>query len=227
MKSRLFPIIALALAACSPGKAPAPTDPAFGKAVHDYLVANPEVIEEAQKALAEKKQLALFKIAVADKEDPFIGQKNAKVTVVEFFDYRCPYCEHAVDWVLKQPKVNKDVKVIFKEMPFLTPASVEASQAALAANKQGKYAAMHLALMRSPQLDSAAIDKAARTAGVDIKRMRKDMETVSVIEHLTRVKKLSESAKVESTPTFLVNGVLVAGFDQKALDAAIKKASAN
>lgn len=224
MKLRLFALLALALSACSPGNAPAPTDPAFGKAVRDYLIANPEVIEDAQKALAQKKQLALFEAAIADKEDPAIGAKNAKVTVVEFFDYRCPYCEHAVDWVLNQPKANKDVRVVFKEMPFLTPVSYEASQAALAANKQGKYAAMHLALMRTPELSSTSIDKAAQTAGVDVKRMRQDMEKVSVIEHLTRVKKLSESARVESTPTFLVNGILIAGFDEKALDAAISKA---
>lgn len=227
MKLRLFAALAIVLAACSPGgQAPAPTDPAFGKAVRNYLLTNPEVIEEAQKALAEKKQLALFKSAAADKDDPFIGKKDAKVTVIEFFDYRCPYCVHAADWVLAQPAKNKDVKVVFKEMPFLTKESYEASQAALAANKQGKYAEMHRALMHvaSSDLSSPSIDKAAQKAGVDVKRMRRDMDSQQVIEHLDRVKKLSESAKVESTPTFLVNGILVAGFDEKGLNAAIEKA---
>jgi len=227
MKSRLFAALAFVLTACSPGgaKAPAPTDPAFGAAVRNYLLANPEVIEEAQKALAEKKQLALFKSAVADSDDPFIGKRNAKVTIIEFFDYRCPYCMHAADWVLQQPAKNKDVRVVFKEMPFLTKESYEASQAALAANKQGKYAGIHRALMHTTgELNSASIDKAAQSAGVDVKRMRRDMDSVAVIEHLNRVKKLSETAKVESTPTFLINGILVAGFDEKALDAAIEKA---
>ena len=227
MKLRVFAGLALILTACSPaGETPAPTDPAFGQAVRNYLLSNPEVIEDAQKALAEKKQLALFKSAITDKDDPFIGKRDAKVTVIEFFDYRCPYCVHAADWVLQQPGKNKDVRVVFKEMPFLTKESYEASQAALAANKQGKYAAMHRALMdvASSDLSSASIDKAAQKAGVDVKRMRRDMDSKDVIEHLDRVKNLSQSAKVESTPTFLVNGVLVAGFDEKALNAAIEKA---
>jgi protein-disulfide isomerase len=226
MTSRFLLLLAFALAACSPaGKAPAPVDPAFAKAVHDYLIANPEVIEEAQKALADKKQIALFNEAISDKADPYIGRKDASITIVEFFDYRCPYCEHAVDWTLQQPKANEDVRVIFKEFPILSEASLEASKAALAANKQGKYPAMHRALMKTPgALTSELIDQAALSSGVNVKRMRNDMESPDVIAHLKRISKLAYSGKVESTPTFLVNGVMVTGSDEKALNEAIKLA---
>jgi len=86
-----------------------------------------------------------------DPRDSYIGQKDAKVTIIEFFDYNCGFCKKSAGWVEKVIKTYpKDVKIIFKELPILdsrTKTSKIAAKAAIAANKQGKFAEIHFALM--------------------------------------------------------------------------------
>ena len=114
--------------------------------VKDYLIANPEVIVEAMEALQQKEQLAevektrnAIKSAkdalINDPRDVSIGPKDAKVTIVEFFDYNCGYCKRAVPDIQNILKNDTKVRFVFREMPILGPTSMTAAQWALAAQK--------------------------------------------------------------------------------------------
>src|SRR6188508_3369018 len=126
--------------------------------------------EKAAVTLVERRKEILD-----DPESPVGGNPKGDVSVVEFFDYRCPYCKQvmpALDALLAK---DKQLRFVYKEFPVLGPDSVHAARAALAARKQGKYEAMHRALMAvKGQLDEAAILKVAASVGLDIDRLKAD-----------------------------------------------------
>ena len=126
--------------------------------VHDYLIKNPEVLIEALQAAKDK--LHRDAEAKAEKalddhrseifEDPATpvgGDAEGDVTIVEFFDYRCPYCKQVQPSLETLLKADHKLRFVYKEMPVLGAASVAAAHAALAAQRQGKYAAFHTAMM--------------------------------------------------------------------------------
>ena len=114
-----FSVAGLALAGCQN-----PREDAFGKRVHAYLMAHPEVIREAAIKLAENDRLAAAKVSAASlfkyraqlERDPrdFVANPGGSVTVVEFFDYRCGYCKAAAPEVMKLVHENPDVRFVFK-----------------------------------------------------------------------------------------------------------------
>ncbi|MEO1189060.1 MAG: thioredoxin domain-containing protein, partial [Pseudomonadota bacterium] len=168
---------------------------AIEKIVYDYIMENPEVIEDALIALSEKRaaeEAALAMAAIADNQDALInnaadysiGPADAPVTVVEFFDYRCGFCKRSAQWATELPeKYDNQVRVVFKEFPILSTESEKAALAAIAAGKQDKYIEMHMALM---ELDNGSgfgpeqIDAAAESIGVDVAMMRADMKSIEV-----------------------------------------------
>src|ERR1700743_1360474 len=79
---------------------------------------------------------------------PSIGAPQADITIVEFFDYACPYCKAIEPRLEALVQHDKGIKLVLKEFPILTKQSMIASRMALAAVKQGKYAPFHLAMMR-------------------------------------------------------------------------------
>jgi protein-disulfide isomerase len=222
------------LSACSPQSAQAAPQTARGVSVdvdtsdraaieavvRDYLIAHPEVVEEALVALSEKRMAENAAKLASDPRDFSIGPVDAKVTIVEFFDYRCGYCKRSMDWVLATARENpEDVRVVFKEFPILSAESRTASLAALAAGRQGKYNAMHQALMASKSdFSDAAIDEVAKSVGVDVKRMRADMKTKEILQHVSDVRDGALAVGAEATPTFFINGRVVAGYDVATLD---------
>ncbi|HHI88595.1 MAG TPA: hypothetical protein ENK01_01460, partial [Hellea balneolensis] len=137
--------------------------------VKSYILEHPEIIEQALDNLKEKRDresiLAVGDEIWHDKRDASYGPKNAKVTMVEFFDYNCSFCKHSSSWVRSVLDAHpKDVRVIFKELPILdrrTRTSRKAARAALAAARQGKYKEMHFALMGANGLSDAFIEKTA------------------------------------------------------------------
>lgn len=187
--------------------------------VREYLVANPEVLDEAIGVLRARQEQQRRVAMETDPRHFAVGPKDAKITIVEFFDYRCPYCKASLDWVMKTVRTRKDVRVVFKEYPVLGPASLEASKAAIATIKQGKYLAFHQALMASKgELNSKLIDDTARRVGVDVGRMRKDMADPAIAKLIDDNHDLGAQARVEGTPAFMVNGEWVHGADFATLD---------
>ena len=205
--------------------------------VRDYIMENPEIIEEAlvelsarQKAEEERQAreaLQANSSALYENEaDYAIGPDDAEVTVVEFFDYRCGYCKRSVDFVAGLPASHDgNVRVVFKELPILSPESREAALAALAAGKQGKYFEMHIALMEHRgNYTTADINALAEEAGVDVDQMRADMDSEDVQQHLAESSALARELGVNGTPAFFVGDTAVPGANTPAVTRAIEAA---
>lgn len=187
--------------------------------VRDYLVRNPDVLREALDALQDRADAERRRKIESDRRDFSLGPTDAKITIVEFFDYRCPYCHAAMDWLFAQQRGHNDVRIVFKELPVLGPESLEASKAALATIEQGRYQQFHRALMGfRGDLTSMQIDTLARQAGVDVARMRRRMDDPAITTLLEENHALAQDSGIQGTPGFMINGEFVYGFNQQALD---------
>ena len=139
-----------------------------------------------------------------------LGNPNGDVTIVEFFDYACPYCKALEPRLQALLKADKNVKLVIKEFPILTPNSLVATKVAFAAAKQGKYAAYHQAMMlRKGSLDEAAIFETARAVGLDEKRLRKDMTDPAIFDAVYGSLNLARSLRIFGTPGFIVDNHIV------------------
>lgn len=221
----------LALAACGQPQG----DAAFGQKVRAYLLENPEVLSEVAAKLDERQQakaaeaasLALDKNRQALERDPrdYVANPKGKITVVEFFDYRCGYCKLATPEVNTLIRDNPDVRFVFKELPILSRDSELAARAALAVKDQpGRYMAVHNALMAGKVVNEAQIDRVVRAAGADPAAVKRQGASAEVDRHLADVRALAEAVGVNGTPAFIVGDTLIAGADMPALKAAIAKA---
>lgn len=196
--------------------------------VRDYLVRNPEVLREALDALETRVTAERWQQIKDDPRDFAIGPADAPVTVVEFYDYRCAYCHAALDWVIDLTRTRRDVRVVFKELPILSPESDEAARAAIAAIPQGRFLQFHRALMSFPlnrELTSAEIDRLARQSGVDVARMRRDMDDAAVAQLLQDNRARAVEYDMTGTPGFVINGELIPGFHAETLNARIREAA--
>jgi protein-disulfide isomerase len=192
--------------------------------VKEYILQHPEVLlesvrqhqereragreQKAKDALTAKQQELLFDPATPATKAAVPNQ----VSIVSFFDYRCGYCKRVYPTLMKVLEDNKDVRLVFKELPILGPESVVASKAALAAVKQGKYQEFHNALMGSDLAVTAAfVEQTAKSVGLDIEKLKKDMESAEVATAIKRNQQLAQSLGVEATPTFIIGNELVPG----------------
>ncbi|MFN3462588.1 MAG: DsbA family protein [Terricaulis sp.] len=196
--------------------------------VREYLVNNPDVLREALDALAERNNAERWQQIRNDPRDFAIGPANAAITVVEFYDYRCAYCHAAMEWVLDLTRTRRDVRIVFKELPILSDASMEAARAALAARPQGRYLQFHQALMSFPldrDLTSAEIDTLARRSGIDVTRMRRAMENPEITAILEQNRGQAIDYNISGTPGFVINGELIPGFNQPMLESRLREAA--
>lgn len=237
MKFFMTTAIALALltsAGCAQAQSPSSVDRAQIEAViKDYLIKNPEIIQEALDELDRKEEalmIAMVRDGIEnDKRDVKIGPENAKVTIVEFFDYNCGFCKRSTDWVNKTlEKHPKDVRVIFKELPILdgrTKTSRNAAKAALAAHKQGKYLEMHTALMEASGLTPERINVIAKEVGVDTNQLNIDMLSPEFDLLLEDTLILANRIpSLTGTPFFIINNTMIAGADTDRLQATLNEA---
>src|ERR1700737_2516563 len=155
--------------------------------IHDYLMQNPDVLIEAlREAEAKANSDADVKAAQVlrdrrqevfdDPATPVGGNPRGDVTIVEFFDYRCPYCKQVLPSLQALLKEDQKLRFLYKEMPVLGPQSVTAAHAALAAERQGKYEAFHNAMMATKgQITDETVYKVAGSVGLDVDRLKQDM----------------------------------------------------
>lgn len=196
--------------------------------VREYLVNNPDVLREALDALAERNNAERWQQIRNDPRDFSIGPANAAITIVEFYDYRCAYCHSAMQWVLDLTRTRRDVRIVFKELPILSDASMEAARAALAARPQGRYLQFHQALMSFPldrDMTSAEIDTLARRSGIDVTRMRRAMENPEITAILEQNRAQAIDYNISGTPGFVINGELIPGFNQPLLESRLREAA--
>ncbi len=190
--------------------------------VREYLLREPEIIMQAIEELQRRRDVAASEqqreqIAahrqslLADPRDPAIGNADGDVTLVEFFDYRCGYCRGMVDSLRELIDNDAGVRLVMKEFPILGPESLLAAKAALAADRQGAYAAMHFALMDADRIDEATIRRIAEANGLDVDRLFADMESEPVHAHIGDNLDLARSLGISGTPSFVVGDTLLPG----------------
>ena len=221
-------LIALPTAlAAQQSNAPTPFDPVQEQAIRDlvrsYLIDNPEVLVEAltvyrqrqELAAKERQQDSLARVQASltqDPDSPVVGNPQGDVVVVEFFDYNCPYCRRAADDLLAVVAKDPGVRVVMKEFPILGPGSQFAARAALAAALQGRYEAFHFALMQAQgKKDEGLVMAVARDLGLDLERLRKDMQAPAVDAALRRNFELAETLEINGTPAFVIGDEIFPG----------------
>jgi protein-disulfide isomerase len=196
------------------------------KIVRDYLIAHPEVLQEAMAELekrqtaaeSEKHQAAVksnAKELFSSPNQVTLGNPNGNVTFVEFFDYNCGYCKRAMEdmlTLLKDPKL----KVVLKEFPVLGPGSVVAAQVAVAVRMQDptgkKYLEFHQKLLGGRgHADKAHALAVAKEIGLDMKRLEKDMASDEVKTTLQENFKLAEALGMNGTPSYVVGDNVIVG----------------
>ena len=216
---------ALSLSACQKA------DDLFGQQVHAYLMAHPEVIREAAEKLAENERTATLKASTDAIEkyrgqlehDPrdFVANPDGKITVVEFFDYRCGYCKLAAPQVVSLIEQNPDVRFVFKEFPIFGAVSDTAAKVALTRAAKTKGVQLYKALMAEKALDDAALDRHLAEVGIDPGAARKDAEHPLIERQILDTHALAEALRIDGTPAFIVGNTMIPGADIPALRAAI------
>lgn len=228
--------------------APYATGGSFDDRVRSYLLDNPEVLQEvsdilnaraqdAQNAeslrLAEQitaRAAANPTLLAADPRDPAFGPADAKVTVVEFFDFRCPGCKATAPEVLALMQAHPDVRFVFKDWPILDRGSDGVShlsaRAAQAAHRQGKYLPVFRDLMAEPDLTPDTIARILNDNGVSLPQAEAAMASGEIASHLADIQTTATTLGLQGTPTFLINGKASATIQPADIDAAIRAAKA-
>lgn len=231
--------VALSVVALGLAAAPYVTGGGFGQKVRAYLIANPQVLDEAVQARQRAEEAdrvetinanvaANAGLLAADPRDPSVGPASAKVTVIEFFDYRCPGCKAVSEEFLALIRAHPDVRFVFKEWPILDrgddTTSNYAARAALAAHAQGRYLPVHQALMAEPALDPAAVDRILTENGVDLALARTHMTSAETDDLISDIHTAGQTLGLVGTPTFLINGRTTSTINPVEVSAAIEAA---
>lgn len=149
---------------------------------------------------------------INDSDAPVGGNAKGDVTVVEFFDYSCGYCKLAQENLEKLLSDDKNIRLIYKELPILGQNSLTASKAALASVSQGGYLKFHEALMKSKSpLNESAVMDVAKETGLDTEKLKKDMESEKIAKMLKSNIALAKEIGAQGTPTFIIGGKLYPG----------------
>ena len=199
-----------------------------GSNVRAYLLEHPEVLQEAQMALQTKDAEAAVEetnqaaaanagLLAPDARDPAFGPANAKVTVIEFFDFRCPGCKAVAHDYRAVMAAHPEVRFVFKDWPILDRGdditSQYAARAALAAHQQGKYLEVYDALMTERALSIEAIDAILAAHGVDMARAKAAIAAPDTTRHIADIHTTAAALRLRGTPTFFVNGKASPGID--------------
>lgn len=193
------------------------------KIVRSYLLQNPEILREMTTSLQEKEALARNsrnkQIVVTNKvslyqskHDYVFGNRDGDVGIVEFFDYNCSWCKRALTEVQNLAAADSNVRVVMKEFPIFGPDSEFAARAAMAAVKQNKYWELHVALMGQERVTKDSVLTAAKSLGLDMARLQKDMEDPEISKALKETARVAAELDIQGTPAFIVDTNVNVGY---------------
>ena len=186
------------------------------KIVGDFLTNKPDLIMAAfQAGMAKQQQEVVIKMekAVADNKDkifndaatPVGGNPKGKESLVVFMDPYCGYCKKFHGELETLLSTNKDVKVIFKDIPIMGEDSTLAIKAMLAAREQGKYEQLQQAVFTSEKhLTKKQLLKLASSLGIDTKKLEADMKSKDIQAHIDQDLELAKTLGINGTPTLII-----------------------
>ena len=193
--------------------------------VEETLNNNPEIIINAmqnyeqkmrEQAAAEAQKMIEANLPALnnDANTPFIGAADAKTVLVEFFDFSCHYCHKVYPAVKKIAEANPDIKIVFKPLTFVAPISQYAAKAALAANEQGKFFDAYKAIFEfEGRPDEAKVDELVASTGVDMEKLKADMNSAKVNNALSSINDLAGKIQVNGVPALFLNGKQLQSID--------------
>lgn len=219
---RSLTIIALAatLAACGQPK----VEPEFGQKVRAYLLANPEVLVEAQTALRAKQTReainAMRRELERDPRDRVLNP-DGKVTLVVMFDYNCGFCKVIAPEILELARTHPQVRFVFKDMVIFGATSEYAAAAAALARTPAQYIALHRALMAAKPLNDEVATRIIAAHGLDPAAVRREQASDARRQYLSDVHDIARGLGLEGTPAFIIGDTLIPGADLEAVKVAI------
>lgn len=233
MKSgKLFKSASMALVAAmlmlpaSPSVALDPSDrPEIEKIIREYLLSNPQLMLEVQAALEEQQRAeAAARAAEAltlnadvifnSPNQGVIGNVDGDVTVVEFFDYNCSFCQRAMEDMNALLSGDSNLKFVMKELPILSEGSVEASRISTAVYRlyPNKYGEFHNTLLASPgQKDGNRALRVAQTMDMDINALNEEAQKNDVLGAFREANDLANSLGINGTPSYVIGDEVLFG----------------
>lgn len=206
--------------------------------VRDALKRDPSILRDAVVALqsddgerektASRAAVLSARDVLVNPNDPVAGNPRGNVTIVEFFDVRCPYCRKLEPEMAAFLASDHDVRLVYKDLPILGPASVLGTKALLAARKQDAYEKMRDAVMRMPSdITRAALETEAKKLGLDTARLMRDMDDPSIQQQIDTNLRLAQRLSIQGTPAMIVGDDLLPGaVDTAELKRAVAQARA-
>ena len=192
--------------------------------IRGYLLEHPEILREMSTKLEQNEKraeetaridalnsqtAAVFKNA----GDAVVGNPKGDVTIVEFMDYNCGWCKKSMSEVTALVEKDPNLKVIFKEFPIFGEHSEYAARGALAAEKQGKYWPLHIAMFsHEGQVTKDVVDQLATEQGLDMVKFKKDMTDKTVIDTIAANYDLAKALQLNGTPAFIIDTKVVPGY---------------
>jgi protein-disulfide isomerase len=209
----------------------------FERRVRAYILENPEVLVEAMQRLQARQRAAEANEATAvlsaradevfrDPASPMGGNPEGDVTLVEFFDYSCPYCRQVAPVMNDAEAADPQLRIVYKEFPILGANSLYTAKAALAAHSQGRYAASPNDLIQADRpANTDRVLAVAAEVGLDVERLKIDMEDPAIRDAIDRNLALARDLRITGTPGFVVGEHILRGAtDLKTLQGLIREA---
>jgi protein-disulfide isomerase len=190
--------------------------------VREALRHDPSILREALQAAqadeARREQefarnsIASHKAALSDPADPVAGNPRGDITIVEFFDLRCPYCRRLEPTMARLLDQDRGVRLIYKDLPILGPPSVLGARALLAAQKQDGYERLRTAMMDArPDITLESLRIIVQRIGLDWGRLQHEMEDPAIQRRIDDNLRLSRELGITGTPAMVVGSILVSG----------------
>ena len=188
---------------------------ADGVAVRDYILEHPEIIPEAMELLRARETAKAIDANRSAIETPFAGAwagaEDGDVVLVEFFDYACGYCRASLPHIERLLAEDKGLKIVFRELPVLGPASETAARLSLAAAELGKHKAFHDALFAAGPPSDQSIAAARETAGLALAPARETAMSPAVQRELETNFTLARQLGFNGTPSWVVGDKALSG----------------
>ena len=183
--------------------------------IENFLIKNPQFLRSVLDNYKKDTELEKKKNAIESLKslkNPGIFQKNADVTIYEFFDYNCGYCKSVVKTIMETISEDKRINFVFVEFPILSQESYTAAVAALASQKQNLYNKFHLSLMKiRGKVDNEKVFKTANEIGLDIQKLKIDMNNSDIAKRLNQNREIAKILNLNGTPAFIIGDVIYPG----------------